>query len=216
MMFQPRDTKIVDIHKKRIQDLIITGLNGKHILDVGCGQGDFLQCTKDQNYIPYGVDISKTVVRNLRRRGIAAYISLSRLKIKFNAITAFDVIEHTTDPNEFIRKIIKNLKEKGLFMVTTPNIGGISGTLLKDKWWVLGPEGHYVLFNVESLTFLLKKNGFKIKMVSTDMITQWLTPNNNLFTKLINKFVYVLLFPFNQLLFQHNLGDNIQIICQFG
>lgn len=214
--FSTVEKKIVDIHKERLYELINSGLKGKKILDVGCGQGIFLQCVKEKKYIPYAVDISKEVVNNMKKKGIQAYSSLDVLEnIKFDAITAFDVIEHTFDPDGLIKDIVSKLKQNGYIMITTPNAQGLSGRLLQKYWWVFGPDGHYTLFNVKSLKHLLKKNGFKIISIKTDIITQWLTPNNNLLKKIINKLIYITIYPLNKYLFGHLLGDNIQLIGKY-
>jgi 2-polyprenyl-3-methyl-5-hydroxy-6-metoxy-1,4-benzoquinol methylase len=216
ILLSPIERKIKAIHERRFDHFVQFGLRGKKILDVGCGAGVFLRHARKKRYEAYGLDISKKIVCHIRSMGIAAYQDFQSLpQIKFDAITNFDVIEHMTDPHVFIRNIKRKLKKGGLIMITTPNAFGISGLLLHDKWWVLDPKSHFILYNIESLQFLLKKHGFAIHEVSTDMITQWLVPSNSLRRKIFNKIIYLILYPFLPLLFSHRLGDNIQIIAKY-
>jgi SAM-dependent methyltransferase len=132
----------------------------------------------------------------------------------FDVITCFDVIEHTTDPHVLIQSIKLKLKKNGVLMMTTPNARGFSSLILRQKWWVFGPTAHFILFSPHSLQLFLTRMGFDLLDVRTDILTPWFTPSESVISRLFNKCVYLVVIPFQKFLFNHSLGDNIQIVAK--
>jgi len=166
--------------------------SGSRILDFGCGSGLFLEFLIAKGYKAYGFDKSKKLTKHLRDLHIPSYARVSKIPNGyFDAITNFDVIEHTTKPHIFIRNVNRKLKREGILMITTPNAYGISGRILKDRWWVFGPKAHFTLFSSESLKYLLHREGFKVQCITTDTITPWFMPVHNLWFKILNKAIYM-------------------------
>jgi 2-polyprenyl-3-methyl-5-hydroxy-6-metoxy-1,4-benzoquinol methylase len=185
-----------------------------NILDVGYGSGKFLQHVKDKGYTPYGIELSKKLVTFGKKLGINAYLSFGEFpRQKMDVVTLFDVIEHITTPYEFMIQVNKTLRKGGVLMITTPNANSISAKVLKSKWWVFGPEAHFVVYSLTSLKILLRGYGYKIVSTQTDTINQWFYPNNTFTKKVLNKLQYEILGVFRNQLFRNNLGDNIQIIA---
>lgn len=183
------------------------------ILDVGCGYGLFLDLIRQAKHVPYGMDIARDFIRYLRKRNIKGYTSMTDAPDNyFDAITAFDVIEHISNPHQFIKNIKRKLKKNGYIMISTPNLLGISGRVLKHNWWVFSPNGHFTLFSLNSLCTLLERYGFEVIESRTNSITQWFVPNDTLLKKIANKIIYSIFSPIQLLLFKLNLGDNIEVI----
>jgi len=99
-------------------------------------------------------------------------------------------------------------------MLITPNLLGISGRILRQKWWVFGPDGHFTLFSPNSLKFILEDNNFEIIYCKTDSLTQWFMPNNTILKKAVNKMIYVVYSLFRTHVYSHNLGDSIEILAK--
>jgi len=77
-------------------------------------------------------------------------------------ITMWDVIEHVRDPNQYISKIAKIIKPKGLLVLTTGSIDSLMFKIQKRNWHLLIPPQHLFFFNPNSLTLLLSKHGLKV------------------------------------------------------
>ncbi len=185
------------------------------LIDVGCGNGDFLKAAREAQFELSAMDKSRAIVKYIRSQGITSHESLSNIKpYSFDIVTCFDVIEHTLDPNALLVEIKRILKKNGLLMLTTPNICGISAVLLKKRWWVLGPQDHLVLFNPHSIKQLIEKVGFTTIDVQTDTFTQWCRLGNVILSKVLNKILYLGHLPFKNYLFANKLGDNIQILAR--
>lgn len=137
------------------------------VLDIGCGRGYFLLACRKRNYEVEGIDISAAA---------AAYVR-STLKIPVHvgpinkitlADTAFDVVtmwhslEHTSDPNVYLQKARRWLKEDGILVVDVPNHEGYDARKMRRNWSQWDLPFHHYHFTPRSLAALLEKNGFEI------------------------------------------------------
>jgi 2-polyprenyl-3-methyl-5-hydroxy-6-metoxy-1,4-benzoquinol methylase len=215
MLAAKQDPHIIAVHRKRLVDLERAGLSQGTILDVGCGRGLFLEVANKKGYRVVGLDKSRLLVAAIIRQGFQAVSSFQALKGKrFDAVAAFDVIEHTPEPQQLLKQMLEHLKPGGLVMVTTPNAAGVSAKILKHRWWVLDPRRHYVLFSPPALKRCLAQLGLEVILLSSDTITPWVMPSGTLRARLLNKLVYLLLAPLRRFLFAKNMGDNLQVIAR--
>lgn len=92
--------------------LISRFINGKSILDIGCGVGIFLEVAEQQGWKVSGLDISKCAVKqaNHRLKEGHAYAILIEdadyLPASFDVITLWNVMEHMSRPIESLEKMI--------------------------------------------------------------------------------------------------------------
>jgi len=97
------------------------------VLDIGCGNGDFLfYLMEHKNIKAFGVDISQTAISQANEKGIIGEVaditnSSFSLKRSYDYITILDVLEHIQDP-EIIMEKIKNRFVKKL-IISVPNVG---------------------------------------------------------------------------------------------
>jgi len=102
---------------------------GKTVLDIGCGEGygslylsgfaqEVVGIDYDQGVIEYAK--AKYQKNNLRFFTLNAN-ALDSLKDKFDIICSFQCIEHIKEAENFLRSIRGLLKDKGIFICSTPN-----------------------------------------------------------------------------------------------
>lgn len=203
------------IYTKRLKVLSTYAPHTKTILDFGCGNGNFVKFLRSKDYKAYGFDKSRDVTHHLTAFGIPTYLRVHDIPDSyFDVITCFDVIEHTTTPQMMLNILAKKMKKRGILIITTPNVQGVSSVVLGKRWWVLGPTAHFVLFSTFSLQLLLSRVGWKILEVTTDTITPWFLPTTSILPRILNKCIYLCLFSFKEILFRRHLGDNIQLIAK--
>jgi 2-polyprenyl-3-methyl-5-hydroxy-6-metoxy-1,4-benzoquinol methylase len=140
-------------------------LNTGKILEYGPNTGEFLYESAKAGFEPTGVDIKLTVLKTNILSNIKLFecdaTNFTQVDEKFDAVVAFHLLEHLSDPKKFLQNVNSNLKSKGILMLDVPNYGSLERRLHKENW-DLFCEYHVLHFNKESLSNLLKRCGFKI------------------------------------------------------
>ncbi len=137
-----------------------------HLLDIGCGNGFFLQYIKENfNGIKTeGLDLSQECVNKCIEKGLNVHIgdifSLDETK-KFEFITMFHVIEHVQNPIDWIKKIHSMLLPNGEFIIETP-VYGLVAESFKENWRYFMPVEHLNIFSKDAMLNTLRNNGFEI------------------------------------------------------
>ncbi len=109
------------LHQK-ILDLIPKVEEGTAV-DLACGSGNLANGLTEKGYNVLGVDIKNFLTNkniNFKKMDLD-----SDWKIKSESaelITATEIIEHLENPRHFIREIKRILKDKGIVIISTPNI----------------------------------------------------------------------------------------------
>jgi len=96
-------------------------------LDVGCGTGTVLQALIKSGYKNvYGVDVSKLFVEDAKAKGLRNVKYYDGKKFPYNKnyfdlVGSFNVLEHTDNPEDFIKQQVSILKPGGYIIVSCPN-----------------------------------------------------------------------------------------------
>jgi 2-polyprenyl-3-methyl-5-hydroxy-6-metoxy-1,4-benzoquinol methylase len=153
------------------QVLALLGVNGKRLLDVGCGLGYFVQRAQAAGAEAYGCELSPVAVRyaqdrlGLRTVQLGALEHLGYRRGSFDVITLWDVIEHLRDPFPVIRCAASLLRPSGVLFIQTPNVGfSLPFARMKRRLSVgspdlMEPRDHMNNFSRETLTELLARAG---------------------------------------------------------
>ncbi len=138
----------------------------KSILDFGCADGLFLDfCKKYFNSKTklWGTDLSEDLLSQARKNGWDVFPlgDTENIKMKFDLITLWDVIEHVEDPLEVMKMLKKLLTPKGRIFLETPRFG-LLGELYGDNWPHLLPVQHLGIATKEGMEKLAKRAGLVI------------------------------------------------------
>jgi SAM-dependent methyltransferase len=82
-----------------------------------------------------------------------------------DALVMLHVIEHVDDPNATVKTIRRLLKPGGYFVCETPAYDSLSYQILGKRERSLSCDGHIYFYTTDTLTALLKQNGFEIARV---------------------------------------------------
>jgi len=138
---------------------------GSCLLDVGFGNGAFLERAQSAGWKVSGVDPDSTVVEQASERGLdvrqGGIEAFSDCPAAFDAITLSHVIEHVHDPVDVLSWAYKLLKPGGQIWLETPNIDSLGHKQFGCNWRGLEPPRHLVLFNWPALEHLLQVTGFR-------------------------------------------------------
>ena len=136
----------------------IKDLEGKAILDVGCGFGWFLDYSiKQKASRVVGIETEELPVVNGAEILAASVFKLPFNYNEFDIITMFDIIEHLPKGSELkaLCEINRVLKPDGKVYITVP-YRSFRATLFDPAWLLIGHR-HY---NEETLLKLLSMSGF--------------------------------------------------------
>ena len=134
------------------------------ILDVGCGDGTFLELAQNAGHEVMGVDPDIKALHNARRKNLNVtqgdIFSISNLEY-YDAIFLSHVIEHVHYPEKVVSQAYKLLKPNGYIWIETPNIESFGNRYFSKFWRGLEPPRHLVIFNWGSIENLLVNIGFQ-------------------------------------------------------
>lgn len=138
---------------------------GQCLLDVGCGNGEFLLRARSAGWDVVGLDFDPKAVDTARKRGLD--VCLGGIEIfdgeenQFDVITLSHVIEHVHDPNHVLRDCFRLIKPGGYLWIETPVLSAEGHKLYGENWRGLEPPRHVVIFTEQSLRCALYNAGFK-------------------------------------------------------
>jgi len=125
---------------------------GASVLDIGCNTGELLDYARARGSKTTGVEYSAPSRKVLQRKGHDSFASLADVMGEFDVITAFDLVEHFYDVPGFFRKCKALLKQGGVLVILTGNIGSISARVSRMDWWYLRYPEHVVFLSKEFFT----------------------------------------------------------------
>lgn len=135
------------------------------LLDVGAANGFFLTICAGEGVEAEGIEISREAVewaKKLGRKVTCSTVEDFKTDNKYEIVSALDVLEHISQPVQFIQTVRGLLTERGIFLINVPNEGSISAKLSRKKWHALLPPEHWFYFNKKSLRQILESNGFEV------------------------------------------------------
>lgn len=137
---------------------------GGRLLDVGCGNGSFMQVARGCGWDVVGIDPDPKAVAHALGQGLRViqgdiehFEGASEI---FNVITLNHVIEHLHDPVAVLKACYRLLKPGGSLWLETPNVDSLGHRRYLKNWRGLETPRHLVLFNQKSLTKALADAGF--------------------------------------------------------
>jgi len=132
------------------------------VLDVGCASGLFLFHAMQVGWSVTGIEPNEALCEDARRilggKGSVYCDALETVSLegKFDAITAWDVLEHVPHPRAFLSACRSLLRPGGFLFLNVPDLDSWEGKLLGRRWPLLLPE-HLNYFNKHSLSLCAKQ-----------------------------------------------------------
>ena len=140
-------------------------LEGKDILEVGCGKGEYMSLMDGHGANVYGIEHSAASVGVCREDNLnvnKGYIETASQDLgfnkKFDAFFILNFLEHLPNINEVLRGIANNLNEDAVGLVEVPNFDMI----LRNNLFSEFISDHLYYFTKDTLRMTLERNGFEI------------------------------------------------------
>jgi 2-polyprenyl-3-methyl-5-hydroxy-6-metoxy-1,4-benzoquinol methylase len=136
------------------------------LLDVGCGNGKFLEFARALGWRGYGIELDAEAREVVKKKGfdlIGKQVEdvTGRYDGFFDVITLSHVIEHVYDPVGLLRTCRELLKPDGFIWLETPNIDSEGYRRFGQFWRGLEIPRHLVVFGARSLRLAMSRAGLK-------------------------------------------------------
>jgi SAM-dependent methyltransferase len=193
------------------------------VLEVGCGVG-YLGKRLQASFRYTGVDVSEDAVVFAKKHGVNN-VQVGEAEClpfppeTFEAVIAFDVVEHLKEPGQFLQEAHRVLRLDGTLLIRTPNVNSL-GVRLKTGSKKLLPAmlsdaTHVSLFAEEIWFRELSIANFVVSTAGTDFL--WDIPYTRYVPTLIQKLILI---PMNILFAMFigfsswKLGENLIVVAR--
>ncbi len=109
---------------------------GSVVLDVGCGEGDFLDLFKNNGHKTFGVEFGHQAAEISRQKhkcyeGVFPDLDIAE---SFDLIIFRGTLQYFESPKRYIDKAVSLLKQNGLIFILAANMDSFCFSLFKDKF----------------------------------------------------------------------------------
>jgi 2-polyprenyl-3-methyl-5-hydroxy-6-metoxy-1,4-benzoquinol methylase len=136
------------------------------LLEIGCSYGYFLNAAKQRGWTVRGVEPGRDATDFARQKlGVnvtkGTIVDLEAKYPSFDAIVAWHVLEHDSNPREFLRITIDLLKPGGVLGLRVPNLESTVSRWAGNTWQWLSPPEHVCMYRKSTLVPLLAEFGLE-------------------------------------------------------
>ena len=141
---------------------------GASVLELGCATGETCYAVSREGARVVGCDLSLDAIQVARRRypdlefhtGSTEHLPFA--PASFDAVLAFELIEHVSGPSAVVREVYRVLRPGGVLALTTPNVE--CGRRVGWHQWTgfLTSFEHLYFFNSESLGRAVSQAGMSV------------------------------------------------------
>ncbi len=142
------------------------------VLDIGCWSGMQLEHFRAADWECCGLELNKKAATQAASKGFHIYQTSiaeffrTQSGQKWDVINAAYILEHITDPEEFLLSVGRHLSDDGRLVVEVPNEFNplqmcYQNTAGSDAYWIALPD-HVNYFNREGIGRLFERTGWKV------------------------------------------------------
>lgn len=141
------------------------------LLDIGAAAGWMLKAAQDRGWSATGLEVSEYACEEARRQGLDVVQGDSLEPFegqRFDAITMWDVVEHLRDPLGSLRQARALLREDGLLVFSTGDVGCLWSRLQGRHHRAYNPPQHLYYFTRRTMIDLAVRAGFDVMAIEPD------------------------------------------------
>jgi SAM-dependent methyltransferase len=139
-------------------------------LDVGCGDGSFLEGLAQRGWEVFGTELSASIASTAKRR-LGDRVLVEKMETgaypeaSFDLITFWHVLEHVDSPRKALAEARRLIKANGTVLIAVPNIRSLQAQLFKQDWLHLDVPRHRWHFEPQTLARLADRCEFEVERV---------------------------------------------------
>ena len=143
--------------------------DGKNLLDIGSGTGEFLGRSQKAKFNVTGIEPSTTGRKQTKDNFDIAVNDEHHLtdieSSKFDFITMWHVLEHVYDLNERVAELKRLIKQDGHIIIAVPNLTSFDATKYKEHWAAYDLPRHLYHFSPNDISSLMEKHKMKVTQI---------------------------------------------------
>lgn len=147
-------------------NLIGKYIKSGHVVDIGCGTGEFLNAMQQNKYEVTGVEPNVVARKQAEINYGLTVIDENQIeelnKSQFNVITLWHVLEHVYDLAERISQINELITSKGILIVAVPNPSSYDAKHYGKFWAAYDCPRHLYHFDHSAIKKLFGKYDFEV------------------------------------------------------
>lgn len=149
--------------EQAIQFVTRFNLAGKRVVEVGCGDGNYLGYLLEAGATPIGLEPSEVGRRHTAARGFEAlsgYVGRETIiqGSPYDGFVARQVLEHIADVNGFLQGVANSLKDGAAALIEVPRL---EQALERERFYDFFAD-HLNYFSKTTLAHAMERNGFRI------------------------------------------------------
>lgn len=152
--------------KRKLKLINTFNSEGKTLLDIGCGTGDFLHVAQQDNWSVIGIEPNDSARQIANSKTNNAVFNISHLEDlgenSFDVITLWHVLEHLPKLETHIQLFKHLLKPNGTLIIAVPNFKSYDAQLYKNYWAAYDVPRHLWHFSKPSIQKLFKNVGLEL------------------------------------------------------
>lgn len=158
---------VIEWFRKRRAAKLSSRMSSKpKVLDIGCGNGNFLKHLKNICQAEaHGIERDSHATKRAMQQGIVIHTGTGCMQnfddSSFDAVTLFHVFEHLQHPAELISEIHRILKPGGLLVMSFPDIGSWQAKIFRSAWLHLDPPRHLFFVRRKYFAEFMYDKGFE-------------------------------------------------------
>lgn len=139
----------------------------KHLLDIGCGTGDFLETALKANWTITGIEPNvqaRAIANSKTNTAVFEAEHINQLKPNsFDVITLWHVLEHLPDLEQQIKLFKSLLKPNGTLVIAVPNFKSYDAQYYKNFWAAYDVPRHLWHFSKTAISELVQKEHMQLE-----------------------------------------------------
>ncbi|GLB24731.1 NDP-hexose methyltransferase [Lacrimispora xylanolytica] len=175
-------TTMVNLRTRQYRHLIETyHLEGKKLIEAGCGQGEFLSVLSNFPVEAYGIENRESLVAMAKEKGLNVWKQFAKegeilapgdgsVNGPYDGFLSFNFLEHQPNPVSMLRCLADNLQDEGLGLITAPSLEYI---LEHDGYYELIRD-HLAYYTFDTLRYTAEEAGFEVleeEMINRDTLS---------------------------------------------
>lgn len=156
----------------------IFGRSARSLLDLGCGNGLFLQVASELGLQTHGIEPSTAMCKRAAEKGV----SVTQCGIdgyedyhQYDLVVLNSVIEHLPNPQKELQFLASRIGANTVLCCQQAVFDGLIPRLLRSIWYGWAPEEHYWHFTSSSFERFVEQHQLKVVQKSrVNLYYQWI------------------------------------------